>query len=53
MHGGRSTGPCTVAGLERVRTARTKHGLYGAELVKLRRCCAEMQVDAKRMAEEF
>lgn len=30
MHGGRSTGPRTAAGLARLRAARTVHGLYSA-----------------------
>jgi len=45
MHGGRSTGPRTPAGIARIRAARTIHGRYGAEfrayvrhvLVRLRR----------------
>ena len=36
MHGGRSTGPRTPEGLERVRAARTKHGNYGADAQLLR-----------------
>ena len=28
MHGGRSTGPRTLAGLNRLRAASTKHGAY-------------------------
>jgi hypothetical protein len=31
MHGGRSTGPRTPEGLDRIRAARTIHGGYGAE----------------------
>lgn len=31
MHGGKSTGPRTVAGLERSRRARWKHGAYSRE----------------------
>jgi hypothetical protein len=31
MHGGRSTGPRTEAGLARLRAARTTHGRYSAE----------------------
>lgn len=30
-HGGKSTGPKTEAGLQRLRLGRTKHGFYGAE----------------------
>ena len=32
MHGGRSTGPRTEEGMARLRTARTVHGGYGAEM---------------------
>jgi hypothetical protein len=32
MHGGRSTGPRTEQGMARLRTARTVHGFYGAEM---------------------
>ena len=28
LHGGRSTGPKTAEGIERIRLAATKHGLY-------------------------
>jgi len=31
MHGGKSTGPRTVAGLERSRRARWRHGVYSRE----------------------
>jgi hypothetical protein len=31
MHGGKSTGPKTAAGLERSKRARWKHGSYSAE----------------------
>ena len=30
-HGGKSTGPRTQEGLQRLRAARTVHGFYGAE----------------------
>ena len=53
MHGGTSTGPKTTAGLARIRRARTVHGLYSAEMVELRRCCAEMQADARQWGEKF
>lgn len=32
LHGGRSTGPRTVAGLERSRRARWKHGAYSRDV---------------------
>jgi hypothetical protein len=37
LHGGKSTGPRTPEGLERMRKAKTKHGLYMAEAIELRR----------------
>ena len=37
MHGGKSTGPRTAEGLERLRAARTRHGAYTAEALALRR----------------
>jgi len=37
MHGGVSTGPRTAERLARIRAARTKHGLYSAEMLALRR----------------
>jgi hypothetical protein len=37
LHGGKSTGPRTVEGLERIRQARTKHGWHSAEMVAFRR----------------
>ena len=53
MHGGASTGPRAVAGLARIRRARTVHGLYTAEMVELRRCCAEMRESAWRWKDEL
>jgi hypothetical protein len=35
MHGGKSTGPRTAAGLERSRRARWKHGAYSRETREL------------------
>jgi len=37
MHGGKSTGPRTPEGLERLRQAKTKHGYYAAEAIRFRR----------------
>ena len=31
LHGGKSTGPRTMEGVERIRKARTKHGRYSAK----------------------
>jgi hypothetical protein len=41
LHGGKSTGPGTIEGIERIRAARTTHGYYTAEMIELRRQCAE------------
>lgn len=37
LHGGKSTGPRTAAGLERSKRARWKHGRYSLETQELRR----------------
>ena len=37
MHGGKSTGPRAMEGLERIRKARTRNGMYSAEMIELRR----------------
>ena len=37
FHGGKSTGPRTPEGMERMRKTKTKHGLYAAEAIELRR----------------
>jgi hypothetical protein len=46
MHGGKSTGPRTAAGLERSRNARWTHGAYSREtrglLRENRRCWREL-----------
>jgi hypothetical protein len=34
MHGGKSTGPRTFAGLERLRAATTKHGIYATSAAR-------------------
>ena len=36
LHGGHSTGARTPEGIERIRLANTKHGLYSAEVMALR-----------------
>jgi hypothetical protein len=42
MHGGLSTGPRTVAGLARLRAARTQHGGRSREVRQLLRCMAAL-----------
>ena len=53
MHGGRSTGPRTPEGLERMRRAKTKHGLYSAETRALMRALRELNAEARRAVEEL
>ncbi len=48
MHGGKSTGPRTAEGLERMRRAKTKHGLYSTETRELMRAIRVLQRDARR-----
>jgi hypothetical protein len=52
MHGGKSTGPRTAEGLERMRRAKTKHGLYTAETLQLKRAVRALQRNVKRTLEE-
>ena len=52
MHGGKSTGPRTAEGLERMRRAKTKHGLYSAETQRLMRAVRALQRDARRALDE-
>ncbi|HTO84568.1 MAG TPA: hypothetical protein VMQ73_20260 [Methylomirabilota bacterium] len=40
FHGGKSTGPCSAAGLANSRAARRTHGGYAAEIVDLRKAAA-------------
>lgn len=47
MHGGPSTGPRTPEGRANLRTARTKTGLYTAEMVALRRAFAALRRAAR------
>ena len=37
MHGGKSTGPRTEAGLAAIRASRTKHGRYSKAAIEKRR----------------
>ena len=52
MHGGKSTGPRTAEGLERMRRAKTKHGLYTAETLRLKRAVRALQRNVRRTLEE-
>src|SRR3954464_10605790 len=51
IHGGASTGPRTGEGLERIRAARTTHGLRTAEMEEMRRLIRVLRTDAKRLTE--
>lgn len=52
MHGGPSTGPRTPEGLARLRAARTKHGLYTAEAIELRRYLSALRRQSRALLEE-
>jgi hypothetical protein len=52
MHGGKSTGPRTAEGLERMRRAKTKHGMYSAETLRVMRAITALQRDARRVLDE-
>jgi hypothetical protein len=42
MHGGKSTGPKTAEGIERIRASRTKHGRYSQAAIAKR--CESRQI---------
>jgi len=50
--GGKSTGPRTPEGLDRMRRAKTKHGSYSAETLQLMRAVRALQRNAQRVLEE-
>jgi hypothetical protein len=51
MHGGKSTGPRTPEGLERMRRANTRHGNYSEESRQLTRAVRLLIAEALRSAE--
>ncbi len=51
LHGGKSTGPRTAEGLERLRAARTRHGAYGKEACQLRKLIRALKLRTKRLEE--
>jgi hypothetical protein len=53
LHGGRSTGPRTADGLERIRAARTKHGRYSAEIRQFAELVRMLKSRAKAVIEKF
>jgi hypothetical protein len=52
LHGGKSTGPKTPEGLERMRRANTKHGRYTEENQRLMRLIRALDKEARRTAKE-
>jgi hypothetical protein len=52
MHGGKSTGPRTSEGLERMRRANTRHGNYSEESRQLMRAVRKLMREARQTAEE-
>jgi hypothetical protein len=52
MHGGKSTGPRTAEGLERMRRAKTKHGLYTAETLQLKRALRRLHRDVRQTLDQ-
>lgn len=42
-----------MAGLERIRKARTRHALYSAETLELRRWTVELRAEARLLLEKF
>ena len=53
LHGGKSTGPRTAEGLERMRRAKTKHGLYSAETLQLMRAVRALRREPRRVADDL
>lgn len=52
MHGGKSTGPRTAEGLERMRRAKTRHGSYSAEHLRLMRYIRDLAANARQTVDE-
>jgi hypothetical protein len=51
MHGGASTGPRTLEGLQRIIQARTIHGSYGAEMRSLHGLLRALKEGQRRVLE--
>ena len=51
LHGGKSTGPRTLEGLERSRKANWKHGYYSAEAIAQRRYYREFFRECRAVRE--
>jgi len=53
MHGGSSTGPKTVAGLQRSQRANWKHGLYSAEAKAENRLIRQFLRDSRALLDRL
>jgi hypothetical protein len=53
MHGGKSTGPRSAEGLERMRRANTRHGLYSKEMQELLRATRAINATARRTVKDM
>ncbi len=51
FHGGKSTGPRTAEGIERLRAINTQHGWYGAEGRRLRKMVRMLREHSKALVE--
>ena len=51
LHGGKSTGPRTAEGVERLRAARTRHGAYGKGAREVRDLIRALKAGTKRLTE--
>ena len=53
LHGGKSTGPKTADGLERMRQSKITHGNYSEETRRAMRLIRELAAEARRTAGEL
>ena len=53
MHGGKSTGPRTIEGLERMRRAKTRHGMYSEEHRHLMRTTRDLDALARQSLDDL
>jgi ribosomal protein L32 len=53
MHGGKSTGPRTAEGLERMRRAKTRHGKYSKENRRLMQYIRALAAEARKTVREI
>lgn len=53
LHGGKSTGPRTAAGIERIRQALTKHGRYSQAARAERQQCQSLMRDARETLKQL